>query len=145
MLPPTAKLMAPVSSEQMTAMASVSSVMPMPARWRVPSCVESRGFIDKRKETGGSSNAILLHDYGAIVKGSAGTEDCSEQIVGKPGIQWNAAFDVGAQTDFTLDHDQGAGLVLREEIGGEHDVVVGIVVARRSAEKGKRRPRSART
>src|SRR5262252_421571 len=49
-LPPTAKLMAPVSSEQMTAMASVSSVIPIPARWRVPSCVDSNGFIERGRK-----------------------------------------------------------------------------------------------
>src|SRR5581483_10034557 len=49
-LPPTAMLIAPVSSEQITAIASVSSVIPIPARWRVPSCVDNRGFIESGRK-----------------------------------------------------------------------------------------------
>src|ERR1700722_6953902 len=64
--PPMARLIAPVSSEQMTAMASVSSVMPMPARWRVPSWVESKGFM----ESGRKHAAAAMRSFCTITEPS---------------------------------------------------------------------------
>src|ERR1700730_13260679 len=50
MLPATAMLIVPVSSEMMTATASVSSVIPIAARWRVPSWVERTGFMESGRK-----------------------------------------------------------------------------------------------
>ncbi len=91
----------------------------------------------QREETGSGGDAIFLDQNSSIMERGAGPEDGGEQIVRKPGIERNTTFDVGAQADFTLDHDQGTGLVLRKEIGSEDDVVIGIVVAGRSAKKGQ--------
>lgn len=79
----------------------------------------------------------FLDDHGAIVQWSAGAEDRSQQIVGKAGVEGNSAFDMGAQSDFTFDHDQRSGLVLGKKIRGQHDVVVGIALPRRPAQKSQ--------
>ena len=56
-----AMLIAPVSSETITAIASVSSVIPMPARCLVPICVESTGFIDSgRKQAAAASRSFCM-------------------------------------------------------------------------------------
>src|ERR1700757_1384918 len=64
----------------------------------------------KRKKAGSGSNPIFLHDDGAIMQRSAGTENGREQVVRKTGIEWNAAFYVGAETDFAFNDDQSSGL-----------------------------------
>src|SRR6201997_3898009 len=89
----------------------------------------------KGKKARGCGNAIFLDDHRTVVQGSAGAEDSGEEIVGKASIERYAAFDVGAQSDFTFDDDQGAGLVLGEKVGGQHDVVVGITFGRGRAEE----------
>src|SRR5581483_5511995 len=38
----------------------------------------------------------------------------------------HTAFNVSAQPNLALDHNQGPGLVLGKEIGGKHDVVVSV-------------------
>jgi len=89
----------------------------------------------KRKKASSGSNPIFLHDDGAIMQRGAGTENGSEQVVGKSGIERDAAFDMGAQADFAFDDDQSSGLMLRKKIRGEDDVVVGIAVSRRGSEE----------
>ena len=91
----------------------------------------------KRKKTGGGGDAIIFHDDGAVVQRGAGTENCGQQIVGEAGVEGHAAFDVGAQSDFAFDHDECAGLVLGEKIRGQDDVVVGIAVGGRAAQKAQ--------
>src|SRR5579863_922510 len=54
--PPTATLIAPDSSDTITAIASVSSVIPIPARCRVPICVDSTGFIDSGRKRAAAAN-----------------------------------------------------------------------------------------
>ena len=124
MFPAHARLMAPVSSETMTESASVSSVMPMPARWRVPSCVESSGLIDSGRKQAAAAMRSFLHDHRAIMQRRARAEDGGQQIIGKLRVQRNPALNVGSQSDFALDHDQRPGLVLREQVRGQNNVIV---------------------
>jgi len=57
-VPPTATLIVPVSSETMTAR-HVSSVIPIPARWRVPSWIDNTGFIDSgRKQAAAAMRSL---------------------------------------------------------------------------------------
>ena len=93
--------------------------------------------MDEWEETGGGGDAIFLHDDGAVVQRSAGTEDGRQQIVGEAGIERDAAFDVGAQSDLALDDDERAGLVLGKKIGGEDDVVVGIAIGGGAVEESQ--------
>ena len=146
MRPPTATLIAPVSSEQITgdgirlfgdadAGAVASSELSREKR-----------IHRERKKAGGRGDAIFLHDHSTVVQRRAGAEDGRKQIVGKARIEGDSAFDVSAQADLTLDDDQGAGLMLGKEIRGENDVVVGITCRLTSPPRNvKRRPRSAST
>ena len=84
-----------------------------------------QGVHGKRQEASGGSDTVFLHNGGAVVQRRAGTEDGRQQMVGEPGVQRHAAFDVGAQADLALDHDQRSRLLLREQVRCQHDVVIG--------------------
>ena len=84
----------------------------------------------ERQKTGCRRNPVFLHDHGAIMQRRAGAENRGQQVVGKMRIQGDAALNVGAQPDFPLDHNQGAGLVLGEQVGCQYDVVVGVRLRR---------------
>src|ERR1700691_4259202 len=75
------------------------------------------GIHGQRQEAGGGGDAVPLNDDGAIVQRRTGAENGGQQVVGKMGIQWYSALDIGAQTDLTLDHHQRAGLVLAKQVG----------------------------
>ena len=66
--PKAATEIRPVSSETTSERQSVSSVMPMAARWRVPSVARQRRIDGQRQKTGGRRDAVLLHDHRAIVQ-----------------------------------------------------------------------------
>ena len=80
----------------------------------------------ERKKTGGGRNAVPLHNHRAVVQRRARPENRRQQIVGKPRIHSHAAFDVRAQADLPLNHDQRARLILRKKIRRQHDVVINI-------------------
>ena len=103
--PPTAMLMLPVSSETMTETASVSSVMPIPARWRVPSWVESSGFMESGRKQAAAATRSFCTMTAPSCSGRAGTEESGQQVVGEMGVESDAALDVGAQSDLALDDD----------------------------------------
>src|SRR3954452_13509479 len=67
----------------------------------------------------------------------AGAEDGRKQIVGQAGVERDSTFDVSAEADFTLDDDQGAGLMLGEEIRGENNIIVGITFACRAPKESQ--------
>ena len=79
--------MRPVSSETTSERQSVSSVMPMAARWRVPSFERERGIGGQRQEAGRRRDAVLLHDYGAIVQRQTRMEDGKQQVAREPRLQ----------------------------------------------------------
>src|SRR6476646_947105 len=78
----------------------------------------------QRKKACGGCDAILLHNNCSVMKRSAGAKDGREEIIGEPSVERYTTFDVGTESDFTLDDDEGTSLMLREKIGSEHDVVV---------------------
>ena len=69
--PATSEMM-PVSSETTTARASVSSVTPMAARWRLPSVARQLGVHGQGQEAGGGGHAVALDDHRAVVQRRAG-------------------------------------------------------------------------
>src|SRR5258707_1007781 len=71
------------------------------------------------------------------MQGGTRAKYCREQIVREICVQWNAAFDVGSETDLTLDHNQCASLALRKQVGREHDVVIGLLHTLSTAGEGK--------
>ena len=58
MRPPDTSEMMPVSSETTTARASVSSVTPMAARWRLPSSRESCGFTVRGRKQAAAATRL---------------------------------------------------------------------------------------
>ena len=128
----------PVSSETSTTRQSLSSVIPMAARCRVPSCFEIMGFSESGKETSGCRHARSFDDHGAVMQGRAGPENRNQQVVGKFGVQRNAAFNISAQPGLPLDDDQRADAILGKIFGGHDDVVVrALRIARRKTASWK--------
>ena len=80
----------------------------------------------QRQKAGRRRNPIFLYDDGTVVQRRTGTKNGGQQIVGQLRVQRNSAFDIGTQSDFALNHDEGAGLVLRKKIGRQNDVVIGV-------------------
>ena len=113
----------PVSSETTIASASVSSVMPIAARWRVPNLPLHHRIRGQRKKAGRRRDAVALNDHRAVVQRAAALEDGAQQIARHHGIQRDAAFDERAQTDVALDHDQRAGLPSIMLLHGQHNFV----------------------
>ena len=104
----------PVSSETTTERQSVSSVMPIAARWRVPSVEARAGLVVSGRKQAAAAMSVLLYDHRAIVQRQAGLEDGKQQVPRDAGVQAHAALDEGAQADIALQHDQRAGLVRRK-------------------------------
>src|SRR5271170_8434694 len=69
----------------------------------------------QRQKAGGGGYPVALHDYSAIVEGSARPKDRCQQIIRQPCVEWNAAFDISTQPNLTLDNDQSARLVLAKQ------------------------------
>ena len=92
--PPTTSEIMPVSSETTTATASVSSVTPMAARWRLPSWRRQLRVHGEGQEAGGGGDAVALHDHRAVVQRRARVEDADEQVVGDVGVEADARLDV---------------------------------------------------
>src|SRR5689334_4613051 len=80
-----------------------------------------RGPDRQRQEARSGGDAVLLHDYGAIVKRQSGLEDRKQEVTRDVRIQRHAAFDEGAESDITLENDERADLLAREMIHREQD------------------------
>ena len=125
--PSSTSEMLPVSSDTTIATASFSSVRPSAARCRVPSSRLTRGIHRQRQKAGGGRDAVALDDGRAVVQRRSGLKDARQQVVGDHRVERNAPFDVVAQADLPLDHDDRAD------------------PARRQVGRGRRRaPRSSR-
>src|SRR5438094_8472731 len=88
------------------------------------------GIHGERKKASGGSDAVFANDHCAIMQRRTGSKNCSQEVVRKYSTKRHATFNISSQADLALDHDQRAGLILREKISGEDDIVVGIRVGR---------------
>src|SRR5688572_20412497 len=68
-------------------------------------------------------NPIALHDGGTVMERRSGLEDRRQQVVGNRGVEGDAAFDVVAQPDLSLDHDDGADATRRERRRSDHEIL----------------------
>ena len=117
--------MDPVSSETMTTTASAFSLMPIPARWRIPSSRERFTFL-LRQHASGAKHPPVPDDDGAVMHGSLYKEDVFQQFAGDRRVQHRAAADHVVQQVFPLEHDQGAGAGLGHLGAGQHRLVDGL-------------------
>src|SRR5262249_27994879 len=81
----------------------------------------------ERKKTCARGNATVLNDHGTVVQRHGGIENGHKQIVRKRGIQGDAAFDVGLESDVPLDNDESASLIARKSRDRQHDLIVKLV------------------
>ena len=83
----------------------------------------------QRQKARGRGGAIALHDHRAVMQRRRRLKDADQQIVGELGIERNAALDVVAKADRSLDHDDGAGLLRRQGGRRHHQLLDRVVVA----------------
>ena len=102
-----------VSSDTTIAIASVSSVTPIAARWRVPRLRSSAGFVVSGRKARRRRDPIALNNHCAVMQRAAGVKDAAQKVARNHRVQGDAAFNKRAQTDFALHHDQRAGFQFR--------------------------------
>src|SRR5262245_52572967 len=89
------------------------------------------------QEASRRSDTAVLHDDGPVVKRNGGVENRHQQIVGKRGVERDAALNVSFEADITLDDNQSAGLIGSQGGHGQDDFVIHFVSvnARKSSEQ----------
>ena len=107
-LPSRTSEIVPSSSETTITTASVSSVRPIAARWRVPSVFETFGLVGERQEAARRRDAAVLDDERAVVDRRVGQEDAGDQLARHLRVEPGADVDVLVQPDLVLQHDQRA-------------------------------------
>ena len=140
MLPPKHSEIEPRSSDTTTTTASVSSVMPMAARWRVPSALSSRAFADSGKHRARLRDAQVLDDHGAVVELvlAVGQEQRHQQLLATP---WRPSprrlVEVVDELGVALEHDERAHARRRQPLGRLDDLLedVGLLVRPRVDEQ----------
>ncbi len=121
MPPSSASEICPVSSDTTTATASLSSRQADGRAMPRPELAAHTRVDGQRQEAGGRGDAVLLEDDRAVVQRRAGLEDRHQQVVGQLRVERDAALDVVAQADLTLDRDDRARLLRRQHRGRDDD------------------------
>ena len=103
--------------------ASVCSVMPSAARWRVP----NRSVWTVISASGSRAPAaridLVADDHRAVVERRLGREDRPEQVGRDVGVDHHAGLGDLLEAGVALEHDQRAVAVGREQRGGVGDLV----------------------
>ena len=86
--------MRPLSSDTTSTTASVSSVMPSAARWRVPSVRPELGIARERQEAPRRRHPVVADEHRAVVERRVGQEQAHEEIRGDDGVQRHAELGV---------------------------------------------------
>ena len=105
--------MEPVSSLTTTTTASASSLMPMAARWRVPSSVDKDRSDVSGQQTAGSHDAVLADDDGPVMERGIGDEYISQQFPRHQAVDGNARVDIIVEADFAFKDDERPCMGLR--------------------------------
>ena len=135
------KLTSPVSSETTTANASVSSVTPMAARWRVPSSRRELRVDRDREEAGRRGGAVALDDDGAVVERRLRVEDREQEVVGDDRVEPDAALDVVPKPDVPLEDEDRADAAAEARVSAANtisSIVPLLVFGVQEAEQGCR-------
>ena len=93
----------PSSSDTTITTASVSSVRPIAARWRVPSVLLTFGLVVSGRRQPGGYDPALVHDHRAVVHRRRRQEDAQQELLGDLRVEARAALDVLVQADLALD------------------------------------------
>ena len=88
----------------------------------------------QRQKTGRGGHAIALHDHRPVVQRRRLLKDADQQVVGHVRVERNAALDVVAQADRSLDDDERAGLLRGHGRGRDDDLLERVVVGDRTIE-----------
>ena len=106
-------------------MASVSSVMPMPARWRSPMLRSLISFWLTGNTQPAAIDPPLVDDHAAVVQRGFRMKNGRDQFAGKPGIHGHARLRVGLQVDAALQREQRADTLVGELRHGLDQLVHG--------------------
>ena len=126
-MPPMATEMDPVSSETMTTTASEFSLMPIPARWRIPRSRDKFTFLAQGQHAACAQHPAAADDDGAVMHGSLDKEDILKELAGSGGVQYRAAADHVVQQDFPLKDNQRTGAGLRHLRAGQDGLTDGLL------------------
>ena len=112
------RLIWPLSSDTTTTMASVCSVMPRAALWRVPN--RSSGIVVSAEGSSAPAARISVapDDDRAVVKRRLGREERDQQVRGYVGVEHDAGLGDLLQAGLALDHDQGPVALVRQTFRG---------------------------
>ena len=125
----------PFSSDTTTTTASVSSLKPMAARWRVPSDLFKSVPLRQRKNARRVGDAVALHDDAAVVDRVVREENGLEHFRRRVAIHLDAGLDGLLQLDGLLDGDERADFHIREPLDGLDDDLDAFALFARAGEE----------
>ena len=111
----------PVSSDTTTMAASVSSLKPMAARWRVPSDLFKSVPLRQRKNARGVGDAVALDDDAAVMNGVVREKNRLQHFRRGVAIHLDAGLDGLLQLDGLLDGDERADFHVGQAFDGLDD------------------------
>ena len=108
------RLIWPFSSETTTTTASVCSVIPRAARWRVPNRSVWMDVSASGSKAPGRDDPVLADDHSPVVERGPGHEDRAQEVGRHIAVDHDAGLGHLLETRLSLEDDQGAMAVGRQ-------------------------------
>ena len=136
-MPPMATEIVPFSSDTMTTTASETSLVPTPARWRVPRSLGQVRIVAQRHHAARGRDAAAADDDRAVMQGGIFEKQVAQQLLGQLRVDDGAGLKVFVERRLALEHEQHADALARHDLAGLHGGVDGALLDRGGGFGGK--------